>query len=276
MSIKIYNGYRFKNNLSLIELNERVKKLRIAFTKELLEEYKKQLMKLIYLNTDLYQIDKDFYFNHIDESSCVKIPNDKHPFVSIALNTTFELRDKVMKAISSMHRSFRYDYSANLQIYPIKDKVLFQLFCEKDLEWILLQQEDIEEYIYQNQTDKPNDITEQEWEQRYDDWKCAMPDWTYNKNGFNVSLFSTDDIPFQLSSFFEDNEYDYYKKSLEQRARAVAQRYFSYPKFDGTDISVFLDKDYQDFLKEKSYEIILKLENAVDPLREVYAYYKGV
>ena len=98
MSLKIYNGYKFKNNMSLIELNGRMIKLRETFRFEAIRLYKKILMNNIYLNEDLYKIDKEFAIKYMKNSGLMyETISEENAIISIAVNTHYNLQNISLK-----------------------------------------------------------------------------------------------------------------------------------------------------------------------------------
>lgn len=66
-----------------------------------------------------------------------------------------------------------------------------------------------------------------------------------------------------------EDEYGDYKKSLDERALAVAKEYCVYPGFLGNNYEVFFGKGYQEFLKIETENIKKILETKQDPLKEL-------
>lgn len=274
MSIKIEKGYMFKKNLSLLELNIRMIELRKLFADEITKHYRRQLVSLIYLYEDLYQIDKSFCMEKLKKfGSMYKVVREETTIFDIAANVNFNYRETVIKAMNSPMRNPMTDYSAQVQLYPLKDKILLRFLGESWLEDIIRNQEDIVDYHYQNHSDKPACISDTEWEQRYDDWKEAMPGWNTGRSGFSVQLFLDDDIPFMMDEIFIPGEYDSFKKTIDRRLDSVVEHYFIYPEFDGYNWDVFLEDKYNKFKKEKADEIREKIEHMPDPVHQLYERY---
>ena len=274
MSLKIVNGYAFKRNMTLLELNDRMIQMRCVFKDVMQEHYRRQLVNMIYLYEDMYQIDKTFALEMLKNLGPMdKIWDEKNTVLDIATNVNFNLRDRVEQSMYSSRQSPGFDYSAEIQLYPLPNKILFQFFGENWIEDILQKQEDIMDYHYQNQTDRPDDLSEEEWEQRYADWKEAMPTWIPAKSGFGINLFLANDIPIMMEDIFKKNDFQMYRKSMEKRLNAVVERYFTYPKFNGQNWDVFCEDEYKVFKQTKAGEIKGKIESHPDPVELLYKRY---
>lgn len=82
-----------------------------------------------------------------------------------------------------------------LQIVPLKDKILAMFFGNNKMEHFVSDHSAYFDYHYQNQTDKPNKISDAEWEQRRTDWEAAIgPDYIPCNHGFTVELVNVEYI----------------------------------------------------------------------------------
>ena len=256
--------------MSLMELNERMIKLRKTFKKEIFKEIRKQLIELIYYYEDLYLVDKELCLNKLKKFGLMNNVSDESRSVEIiANNVMFNFWEKTNKAMSSVRRSPGFDYKAEVQIFPLKDKILMLFFGEGNLEQILELENDIKDYHFQNQCDKPNNITEEDWNQRYEDWKNAMPSMIPSKTGFTVSLFIENDLPFELSDILSKETLEQDKINMEKRLIKLAETFHSYPGFTGDNYLVFTSNEYKEFMKEKGELYRTLLEAKQDPLEIV-------
>ena len=89
-----------------------------------------------------------------------------------------------------------YDYRCKLQIIPMETKTLAMFFGNPMLRNYLKSRPDfLTDYHYQNQTDRPEDISDTEWNLREKDWDKAIgPDYIPSQHGFTVDLFNTENI----------------------------------------------------------------------------------
>lgn len=276
MSIKIYNGYRFKENMSLTELNERMRKMRLLFKGVILEEYKRRLINLVYRYADLYVLDPKLCLEELKEFDFSNlIDNSDDPIRSIAANVVMGLRDKAEKAMNPEGKRSSWDYSAEVQILPLEDKILLLFYGSSSLEHIFAEQEDIFDYHYQNQSDQPEDISDEEWEKRYHDWKIALSEWIPAKNGFGVSLFFAEDLPFMPSDVFADGNYKTYQKTLKDRMDQIVEWYCEYPAFTGNNWSVYSEPEYKEFKDQKAMVLMDMFKGKEDPVKRLFSYYSS-
>lgn len=57
---------------------------------------------------------------------------------------------------------------------------------------ILEQQKYLSDFQYWNNTDRPKEISEKDWEKRYYLWEKAIgPDYTIHNHGFMMNLYDT-------------------------------------------------------------------------------------
>ena len=109
--------------------------------------------------------------------------------LSIAHWSIYE-RQKQIK-ISNL-RDPLVDFSFNLIVIPIKGKVLAIYYTEQN-EYIeaLMYMGEVSEYGYWNDSDKPAELTEEEWQTRREDWDIALPGIGIPAdNGFDIQLIT--------------------------------------------------------------------------------------
>ena len=91
------------------------------------------------------------------------------------VSSLMDAMDKINKAKSKVLgdgvRDVDWDYTFELALIPIRSDILVLHFMENDPGFESAMTElGFEDYYYQNQSDKPKDIPEDEWEQREKDW----------------------------------------------------------------------------------------------------------
>lgn len=268
MSIKIYNGYRFDRNYTIRELDEKLielrKQIQLAaekiFTKQILDEW-------------LYIYDCYTFFG--EETALKRMKKyEKEPqnlnWDHVLHEVTFYIEDKIRKSKSSTKRDFEYDYQCEIHILPITRKLLFLYYGEKEeFLKIVENQKYVMEYHYQNQTDKPENISASSWKTRKNDWDKAIIDYIPNNHGFTVSLVSPDNFPIISSSFLKNINPEI--ANIEKRAKALAYD-IDYP-CEKMTISVLCSKEYKDFIKKNTDEISKKLKqfnNWEDIIKFIY------
>lgn len=272
MSIKIYNGHKFKENMSLLELSERMLALRDVYRKEVRSYTKKLFMNLVYFYEDLYIIDPELYIAKMKQfGPFVEIHNKEDYVQIIARNVALNLSEHIRESMDSSKYNPVYDVSSNLQIFPLKDKILFGFYGNQNFERILEREPDIEEYYYQDQSDMPEDMSDEEWEQRRIDWEHAIPSGIPARNGFGVELIVPADIPLRLSEWIDENDLKKFKKPLEERVNLIAESCYSKEKNLKSMECNYSNMEYSIWFEENQKIIIKRLSEAEDPLDKLYS-----
>jgi len=171
MSTKIYNGYIInkKMNLSdLFEFQDRVRKqIQEKFIEIYLKAFTKELVTLID-NICMAENVDEFIEKHKDICKSIGFS---------AFSCTFNhIYDEYKKSKKTNLRTFFYDFDFSVTFhYTSTKKFLCLLFTEdREFKKIWDSQPEVQEYHYQDQTDKPDDIPQRMWTQRRNDWDRAL------------------------------------------------------------------------------------------------------
>ena len=124
-----------------------------------------------------------------------------------------------------------FDFNCSMLVIPLEDKQLIMVFGNDDLTEVVKQQPWLSDYHYQNQTDHPAHISEEEWEERKKTWEQAIgPDYLPINHGMEIVLFnSSRDFFFDfVNAEFMDN-YPAYIPSVEDRAKWLIDYCDDYP-----------------------------------------------
>ena len=156
MSTKIYHGFKI-NTSSISKVLEMVE----TFRPYILEEGKK-----------LYKNFEDHLLGY------KKIDQTKEDAIK-------DIRIKWLTAWWEMKRTQQrlplVDTLFSITIFPLDDYFLGIVYTEHDtwyFQW--LEQENVEDYAYWNNSDKPDKLTDEEWDERYKNWSKVLLD---NKQG---------------------------------------------------------------------------------------------
>ena len=170
MSTKIYNGYRSK--LSMQKLLPELKKFVIQ---------EKVATKARYVRSLLYESIRVF---------------DLLPTLNFqaTLVDTFIKHKEEIKDISD-HEYHHLTHSvSSLILIPRDNDVLILLFCsDLKIKKVFSELLFIDDYSYWNNTDRPDDISEQDWNNRGKDWEVALGGDGYGKpidNGYSFNIIS--------------------------------------------------------------------------------------
>lgn len=90
--------------------------------------------------------------------------------------------------------NFRRILQSELQMIPVEDKILVMYFGDEIVRKYLETKTDyFSDYHYQDQTDRPENISESEWKHRCADWDKAIgPDYIPSHHGWSVELFDAE------------------------------------------------------------------------------------
>jgi len=224
MSTKIYNGYKFKKATSLNEIH--------SFCHKLRDKVKPIAEKLYYqqfINEAVGLYDKNQYGFYEESMYFVNKEGNKELFWGI--DRYMHIRMNHIKATNQ--RDPEVDFGFSISILPLKKRkdVLVLLYTEKrELANVFKKLPEVEDYHYQNQSDKPNNISEKKWDQRRSDWDDALGGDGHStpmECGFTYQPYSEN----RLSLFWmEDKEKKKLNKlfpSLDERAKVIARNLMS-------------------------------------------------
>ena len=172
MSTKIYDGKIIKN-MTVFELNEFRKSLRKQMIPVAQEQYYKMMAHIM----------QTAYVMHVTGVNVCKYSvelrdHDGTPLgiKRVARKAADDLVTKTSNAVFTYDSEDDADYDVNVCIFPLEDKMLAIYYAHNDeLYNILIENPAFSDYGYWNNTDKPNHLTDEEWEQRRIDWDNAMP-----------------------------------------------------------------------------------------------------
>lgn len=260
MSTKIYNGFKMKY-LNLNEQNAFLKEIRNKFLLYCQEIYYNYMGKeltgfinhlcLMDFKREFESIENYLVYNYSRQISPAEIlkkaQNNKFDRITSQemLNwlskdyvTTRSLMSQIVDSqiqyseISEDIMSNDTDFSANIVIFPIINKYtllmtysetftnFFRTLCD-DEEFSRLYE--LKEYHYQNQTDEPDWISEDEWGQRKKDWEDALPTGVPIKDGMSISLVTAQTFIYYM---FDKNTAEHiikYIPCLSDRIKTIAQ-----------------------------------------------------
>lgn len=168
MSIKIYDGMRIPRVLTCYELSELWREFE-AKTKPVLKELHKNrvVIDTIHVVDTFLTTGKIFDYTY---SNLNELDLDKNFFGYI-----YAMERKIGEILQKETRE-RYvfnDFTFDLSVYPMENQTLLYYYSEQNLSLDEFS-DDIELYGYWNNSDKPDSISEEEWEQRKNDWNEAL------------------------------------------------------------------------------------------------------
>lgn len=205
MSTKIYNGYRISKPTTLKSILKWCKQSKKIACKELNKKAKNDYIELA---TDI--LDKSFYYNKDQLNHYLKqkylIDDLKY---GLAPFTMLEIAEKYEKKEERIFS--KYDYKVEICLLNAEKYLLvignnkFNLFPHYDdhdniVPGLL---RNVEYYGYWNNTDRPDNISEEEWNLRGELWDIALPTGIPSKDGLAYTIIDSTDINF----FFKKQSY---------------------------------------------------------------------
>lgn len=108
----------------------------------------------------------------------------------------FDIFSELECAISS--RSSKYSFIPNIRfsifLYPTNEGDIYGVYFDSNQsKYFKLIESFIEDFHYQDSSDKPDEISEEDWEYRMNKWDELVPG-TFSRNGFMYELVSTSDL----------------------------------------------------------------------------------
>ncbi len=143
--------------------------------------YARKLIKLAVETYDTRTLTKAGYYELED--------NDNEHLSYPALSAAYwKINDRYVKTQGSMIRDVDYDLTCNVTVIPTKTKILALIFAEQpEFHYTFQQTKGIHPYGYQNSTDdRPEKMTEKEYEAIGKEWDRAMPTGIPSMSGFDI------------------------------------------------------------------------------------------
>jgi len=265
MSTKIYDAYVIEKEFSLIELQNIMLKYRDKVLKLAKETHLRMFVRFC---TDIYDsltLGENVLENYRDGKRITKLldMNDSIQFIVWKY-----IQDKFLKINETKMRDPLYDYGLEVCIFPLKGKTLFQFFTEKR-EFLKMWEEvdGVKDYHYQNQTDQPEEVSDEEWEQRKLDWDIALERSIADipaTVGFCFDLINRDNATFLFNSPLNENVPQHYIPSIKNRVMAKAKNLYCDNNFHK---AIKKWKTENPDLDYESKEVIKRIKKDVKPFK---------
>lgn len=166
MSTKLYNGIKFKSNNIHQVLHELISIKQVA--KKIALELIKDTEIALFINGNKLS-DKD----------------------------SFDVVKEMLDAMDTMNHN-RWSFIPNIHfsvvVYPCKDGDIYGYYFDSNkIEYRNLLDSFCDEFHYQNQSDKPDNISDEEWEFRALKWD-ELIDYKFRDTGLNYDIVTGDDF----------------------------------------------------------------------------------
>lgn len=268
MSTKIYNGFIFKENYSLLYLRD----LATRFRNQIYPNVIKKVNTVI-ADMAIRRIDRNALFG--DEYESCPLMDSIHAFEEL-----------VRKVKLTNCREPLVDMEFNVCIIPTKDKILGIAYSEqREFLDLWMAQEEVIDYPYWDNTDPPEDVSWEDWELRGKEWNEALKEHhgIPSMNGFSIEFVNHFSYGFPCAedalscapTFEERKKYwikelslDYAEKRLGQEEASPWKRFNAAKEWLKTDDGkIYLEKTKA--LVEEKLPAIITREMLLARLGEV-------
>lgn len=195
MSTKIYDAYKLTGDYDLMSLNKALSDLRKQVTGQcedlIANIVVRKFLKLYYMSL-LHGTD---HSTDTDKTTTAVLEKILQHDMKLAWTYLYcEIASEIADT-STTTRPSGYNFHNNLLLFPIKDKILAMYFGNVDIRSFIENHDMFEDYHYQTQCPKPDNISDEEWNIRASDWADAIgPDYIPANHGWQVQLFNIETI----------------------------------------------------------------------------------
>lgn len=224
MSTKIYAGFMFPYGTTMENVHCKLMEFRLLANDIMHEEiasWQAKRCSQLYDEWTLGLIKK----NKKDPKSCVLSTIEKH---GVLVAVSHELSSRTREIEKTQQRDPDVDFSMELSILPIRGKIMGIYYAENDkLISTLKSQPWFIDYHYQNQCDRPKNVSISDWRRREKDWDKALPGLGVPAmNGFSAQ------ITLRHHAFISVEDVLKHIPSIDERARPLSERFLFNSKFD--------------------------------------------
>jgi len=243
MSTKIFNGYKLPQ-MSLKELDLFIKKSKGEIRKAYIELGESMLIRKSIRLLDLFYIHGGEYVNEILNED-VNFNSHYSPYFLAHSDLVEDSRNSEK---SGMLADSIFDLKSSICLFPVRGKILAMLFSQqRQFTSVWDSIEGVEEYCYWNNSDKPEDLSDSQWNRRKQDWDTALTGIGIpSECGFIVEL--TKGFPSLFDMKLKENASKYISTidSLDTRASTYARNIV---------FNEQLDKNMEGIDKENSNDV---------------------
>lgn len=221
MSTKIHNGYQLPRmsitamRAFLDKLHKKISPLQIKLARERFASVCSEFLDHKALGLPLKEFKREISIG----GPCA---------YGYAINTFLEKEEEFRKV--PRRRDVGFDFEFEVCFIPIHHKLLAAIFTEQKVlvkAWESIK--GVRDYHYQDSTDKPENVSDREWDRRGKDWNEALGQMTFGERGLvneikppSPFFFTHDEIPNVLK----------HVPSLEKRVDHWAKEMFIQEKLD--------------------------------------------
>lgn len=213
MSTKIYDAYRVNKIVSINELMQILTEIRSEIEEKAKEDMAFKVAGKIQYYKDLYKYYGEEIFTQI---------TDKHVLEMLSFIKNNKSNNRLFweeyPAFIEELKNDPYEHTkATLQVIPCDERILAMYFGPREYISFVSKNKSFEDYHYQNQVDKPKEITEEEWDERKNNWEKAIgPDYVPNRHGLTFTLLDYDSMMFYSKIICNQKLQDKVLKNAEE------------------------------------------------------------
>jgi hypothetical protein len=236
MSTKIYNGYIFTEK-NFFVLNKKLQDLAVKMKKV--------------KNQHAAQAAAQIYANYVDQTVLFgRTPTELEGFTGDSVLDFLTALEKLAKAanLSPYRSDGQWDLECSVSLYPVKSgKILCQFFEQgavPDYLKLWQQQKYVQDFHYQNSTDRPKAISAPEWRKREKLWNEALSRSSRPLDSGPSFILASADFPtFEI--YAGDQAFLNFFPSLENRQQRALEEYSRHQFFQNPDHKKMLDDTTQ-------------------------------
>lgn len=140
--------------------------------------------------------------DHISLDKKIIFPGlDLTPYSSVISASKGIIYEENLKIEQTKRRNPSYDWSFEVCCIPTKECLLALLYTEQnEFTQLWISQPEVKLYLYYDSSDKPDEISEKEWEKRKNLWNKALKNnYIPSLNGFSIN-FVDSYIPYSIDA----------------------------------------------------------------------------
>lgn len=278
MSTKIYDAFKFDKQYSVLEIGQLADKWRkdIAVIAE--QKYAALYVKQLIYYYDLYKIRGVEFIKQLVKKSeeSGKETYTTRMLKDMAANGYKYLLlhiDRYLRENIKTDEFLQYDFRCKMTIHPIPRKTLCMVFAGREFYDYLENQPELKDYHYQNQTDRPDEISSRAWNKRRDDWDKAIgPDYVPINHGMSITLLepeSSNGMCFITNTILHDmKDHQELMPDVNKRAKRIAETFENPDKnLDNMSVSEIMtytrSDEYKAWMNSKIQEILPQLDTDI-------------
>ena len=203
MSTKIYSAYKLKEGINFMQLMQ----INYQMKEQIISDFVSRISITLAVKVD--KIMNNLEESAKNETYSEAVRNTIHRIMKNECETPeFDLYFRLYDDLSSEFKDFSIEQAKMVYILH-NDDIFAMFFGSYRYEKYILQNDNFSDYHYQNQTDRPEDISDEEWQQREKYWDEAIgPDYIPINHGM-------------LFTFLDYDSYDVEKRIIQEFDNAM-------------------------------------------------------